>query len=201
MTQKSITQIDQNFKFSPHGYPLAPDGRMYIRAEIVSDPAIPLPLFVDAANPPAYWQRRTGAEMAAEAKRITDRNRRNAQARERRQTTRNGRMVTMATIIAAPTLALVERVNAADKFDSPSDKFAAETNEPPKPEQPGDGPQTRAESIMDLLGQDYRAARVSAETPIRKPTAEESQRALDLALNPGKMNIAAPQRWQFGRGR
>ena len=187
-----LTETKNQINFSPHGYPLDPSGRMYTRAEIVSDPSIPLPLFVDPINPPAYWQRRSGAEMAAEAKRIADKNRRNKQARERRQAQRNGsRMVTMATIIAAPTLALVERVNTPTQ---PEPLTAADWD---------DGPQSFAESIQELLGQDYKAERARLANPARVtlPTAAESQRMLDLALNPGKANIAAPQRWQFGRGR
>lgn len=206
---KSISQNEQpvNYQFSPHGYPINPaTGQMFSRAEIVADPSIPLPTFVDATNPPPYWQRRTGDELAAETKRIADKQRRNKQARDRRQAQRNGgRMVTMATVIAAPTLALVERVNAPKKvlndWGRATGDPEAETDEPLTAAEWDEGPQTFAESIQELLGQDYKAERVRSANPakMKLPTAEESQRMLELALNPGRANIAAPQRWQFGR--
>lgn len=201
----SITETSTEVKFSPHGYPLRPSGRMYTRAEIVSDASIPLPTFVDAANPPRYWQRQSQDEQAAEAKRIASKKQRNTAARERRQATHSSKHL-MDNRIAFATLELVERVNekkAGSSWGGEIETFVAETApiDPltPDPDE-ADGPRDMAESIMDLLGQDYKAARKTA-TRIAVPSAEQAQRGLEVALGAGGGSKLNSHRWQFGRGR
>lgn len=63
-----------------------------------------------------------------------------------------------------------------------------------------DGPRNLAESIMELNGQDYRAARKAGGTQIRKATAEEAQRGLDIALSKGAGSGLAGHRWSIGMG-
>lgn len=205
----TLSQKPGAVQFSPNGYPLNPaTGRMYSRNEIVASADIPLPTFVDPANPPAYWQRRSAADLAAETKRIAAKNKRNAAARQRRPSTGSGRSSkhVMDNRLGWATLALVERVNTreqpgASTTTDPVETFVAETADPlaADPDET-DGPRNMAESIMDLLGQDYRAAR-KAGTRIATPTAAESQRMLDAALRPDRAQLTADRRMQFGRGR
>src|SRR3989304_2795571 len=165
--KSNIAQINPEIKFSHTGYPLDPTGRMYTRAEIVADSSIPLPLHVDAANPPPYWQRKTGSELEAERSRIDAKNRRNAAAREKRAGEGGGRgeFVNLATTIAMPTLTLVNRVNGKQATD-PVETFVNGTSDPlaTDPDET-DGPRNLGESIMELNGQDYKAARRAAQQP------------------------------------
>lgn len=194
----SIAKTNEQIKFTPNGYPINPaTGRMYSRLEIITSADIPLPQFVDPANPPTYWQRRSAADLAATQQRIAAKNKRNEVARAGRQ---NSSKRTMDNRLGWATLTLVERVN---KEIDPVETFVAET----APIDPlatdldeTDGPRNMAESIMDLLGQDYKTARKAA-TRIAVPTAAESQRMLDAALRPDRAQLGADRRAQFGRGR
>jgi hypothetical protein len=196
-----LTQTTPQVNFTPHGYPINPaTGKMYSRAEIVADASIPLPTFVDPINPPPYWQRRSADELAAETKRIAAKNKRNAAARERRHSSKH----TMDNRIAYATLALVERVNrpAVSEVEA-IERFTNETA-PVNAQDVSeiDGPRNFGESIMELLGQDYKAERERLTAArMRKPTAEEAQRGLEIALGADPMNLIRNNRAQFGRGR
>jgi len=62
-------------------------------------------------------------------------------------------------------------------------------------------PRTLSESIECLLGQDHEANRQAraAEKRITKPTNEQAQRALELALKPGGGGPLHRPRYQFGK--
>lgn len=191
MTTITPKTVEVNIQFTSTGYPINPaTGQMYSRNEIVANPAIPLPTFVDAANPPLYWQRRTAAEMTNEAKRIADKNRRNKAARERRQNQTSKHI--MDNRVGWATMALVERVNSKT-----IETFATETNSgQPDPDET-DGPRNMAESIMELMGQDYKAARKSGSRPVSQLTNTQAQAALDLALKPGAGGPVQKHRWSW----
>lgn len=60
-----------------------------------------------------------------------------------------------------------------------------------------DGPRNLGESIMELNGEDYKAARRAAKQRVTMPTSAQAQAALDFALNPGRANRAMPSRAEF----
>lgn len=179
--------------YAPNGYALRPDGQMYTRAEIVSDPNYPalLPKFVDATNPPPYWRQMTGQELEAERKRIDAKNRRNKQARDR--SAGKSSKGAMDLRVGWAVAGLVERAN-------PVETFVAETTDPlaQDPDEV-DGPRNLAESIMDLNGQDYKAARRSGGQRITKPSQAQAQAMLDKALKPGAGSGVQSHTWKFGR--
>jgi hypothetical protein len=152
---------------------------------------IPYPKHVDPANPGPYWQRRTTSELAAETKRIADKNRRNAAARDRRQSSKH---TTMDNRVGWAMAQQVERVNA--KVET----FVAETTDPLAADPDlTDGPRNLGESIMELNGQDYKAARLVARQRMTQPTPEQARRGLEAALKPDWAQRHADRRWSFGR--
>lgn len=92
-----------------------------------------------------------------------------------------------------------ERIAAAGvKIDT----FVSETAGPETPDpDETDGPRNQGESIMALLGQDYKAARKAAKARMAPPTAEQARRGLEAALKPDWAQRHADRRAQFGRGR
>jgi hypothetical protein len=199
MTNLTQTPASVNpLNFTPHGYPVNPaTGKMYSRNEIVTDPTIPYPKHVDPANPGPYWQRRSPADLETTQRNITAKNKRNAAARERNAG--RSHKATMDNRIGFATLELVERVNKQN--DAAIERFVNETAPQTAAAAELDGPRTWGESIMDLLGQDYHAARERATRKIAPPTNEEAQRMLQAALRPDSLQRKADRRAQFGRGR
>lgn len=88
MLNNTIPQVTESVKhdyeFTSDGWPINPaTGQPFTRREIVSTANdIPLPTFIDPENPPAYWTRRTPAELEAERRRLAKKRRQ----RQRRQT-------------------------------------------------------------------------------------------------------------------
>lgn len=192
--KSNISQTALEIKFAPNGYALKPTGEMYTRAEIVADPNYPalLPKFVDRQNPPAYWRQMTGTELEAERKRIDAKNRRNAAARQRNagKSSKSAMDLRVGWAVAG----LVERVN------NPVETFVAETADPlAQDRNETDGPRNLAESIMELNGQDYKAARRSGGQRIAQPSQAQAQAMLDKALKPGAGSGVQRHVWRLGR--
>jgi len=98
-----IARSTHGGQFDRYGWPVNPaTGRAYRWAEIVTDPAVPLPTFADPDD--AYWRRRSVEAIKPKKKR----------RRRSRGSSSGGRNWSAADVLGRATLELVERVNAED---------------------------------------------------------------------------------------
>ena len=110
-TKRSYIEMNK-FHYNQDGRPVnSITGQPYSRDEIVTNPALPLPLDIDPAHP--YWQRRSLAELQIEKERQAKKSQKRKAARQRRPSSRKSAF-NHTVAIGRAMAEQVKRVNEAD---------------------------------------------------------------------------------------